>query len=350
MTLQCQSSLIIQQTKGDTMKKIITTISAALVLFAVSSPFNSIAKSAEFFSIGTGGPTGVYFQVGNAVCKMVAKIQSAEHGRKKGTDKAYRCSAPSTGGSTYNIGQIMQGELQFGVAQSDWQYHAYNGTRPDKVKPYDKLRAVFSAHPEPFQIIARKGSKIKDWKSLKGKKVNIGNPGSGQRGTFEVLMEAHGVDTGYFGATSELTSSEQSGALCDKKIDAFGYTVGVPNAGVAQSTDGCGASIINLNTDAVKKLVADNPFYAFATIPKGTYKTSKKDVTTFGVMASFVTSADVSEDLVYAVTKAVFENLDDFRKQHPAFANLDPKKMIVDGLSAPLHPGAVKYYKEKGLM
>ena len=332
------------------MKKIISTISAALVLFAVTSPITTIAKSAEFFSIGTGGPTGVYFQVGNAVCKMVAKIQSADHGRKKGTDKAYRCSAPSTGGSTYNIGQIMQGELQFGVAQSDWQYHAYNGTRPDKVKPYDKLRAVFSAHPEPFQIIARKGSGIKDWKSLKGKKVNIGNPGSGQRGTFEVLMESHGVDTGYFGSTSELTSSEQSGALCDKKIDAFGYTVGVPNAGVAQSTDGCGASIINLNTDAVKKLVADNPFYAFATIPKGTYKTSKKDVTTFGVMASFVTSADVSDDLVYAVVKAVFENLDDFKKQHPAFANLDPKKMIVDGLSAPLHPGAVKYYKEKGLM
>ena len=332
------------------MKKMMSLISAVLVMFAFSSPITSIAKSAEFFSIGTGGPTGVYFQVGNAVCKMVATIQSADHGRKKGTDKAYRCSAPSTGGSTYNIGQIMQGELQFGVAQSDWQYHAYNGTRPDKVKPYDKLRAVFSAHPEPFQIIARKGSRIKDWNSLKGKKVNIGNPGSGQRGTFEVLMEAHGVDTGYFGSTSELTSSEQSGALCDKKIDAFGYTVGVPNAGVAQSTDGCGASIINLDTDAVKKLVADNPFYAFATIPKGTYKTSKKDVTTFGVMASFVTSADVSDDLVYAVTKAVFENLDSFKKQHPAFANLDPKKMIKDGLSAPLHPGAIKYYKEKGLM
>ena len=332
------------------MKKIISTISGALFLFAISLPLTTIAKSAEFFSIGTGGPTGVYFQVGNAICKMVAKIQSAEHGRKKGTDKALRCSAPSTGGSTYNIGQIMQGELQFGVAQSDWQYHAYNGTRPDKVKPFNGLRAVFSAHPEPFQIITRKGSKIKDWNSLKGKKVNIGIPGSGQRGTFEVLLEAHGVDTGYFGSTSELTSSEQSGALCDKKIDAFGYTVGVPNAGVAQSTDGCGASIINLDTDPVKKLVADNPFYAFATIPKGTYKTSKKDVTTFGVMASVVTSEAVPEDLVYAVVKAVFENLDDFKKQHPAFANLDPKKMIVDGLSAPLHPGAVKYYKEKGLM
>jgi len=332
------------------MKKIISSLASSLLIFVASFSLISVAKSAEYFSIGTGGPTGVYFQVGNAVCKMVAKIQSAEHGRKKGTDKALRCSAPSTGGSTYNIGQIMEGELQFGVAQSDWQYHAYNGTNPDKVKPFKGLRAVFSAHPEPFHIIARKGSKIKDWNSLKGKKVNIGNPGSGQRGTFEVLMESHGVDTSFLGGTSELTSSEQSGALCDMKIDAFGYTVGVPNSGVAQSTDGCGAYIIDLQTDAVKKLVADNPFYAWATIPKGTYKTSKKDVTTFGVMASVVTSADVSEDVVYAVVKAVFDNLDDFRKQHPAFANLDPKKMIKDGISAPLHPGAVKYYKEKGLM
>jgi hypothetical protein len=332
------------------MKKTITSLSSALLIFLASFTFGNVAKSAEYFSIGTGGPTGVYFQVGNAICKMVAKIQSKDHGRKKGTDKAYRCSAPSTGGSTYNIGQIMEGELQFGVAQSDWGYHAYNGTKPDKVKPFSNLRSVFSAHPEPFQIIVGKSSKIKDWNSMKGKKVNIGNPGSGQRGTFEVLMEAHGVDTGYFGSTSELTSSEQSGALCDKKIDAFGYTVGVPNAGVAQSTDGCGAKIIDLNTDAVKKLVSDNPFYAFATIPKGTYKTSKKDVTTFGVMASVVSSADVPDDLVYSVVKAVFENLDDFKKQHPAFANLDPKKMIVDGLSAPLHPGAIKYYKEAGLM
>jgi uncharacterized protein len=332
------------------MKKIISSLSSALIILAVSLSFTGIARSATYFSIGTGGPTGVYFQVGNAICKMVAKIQSKEHGRKKGTDEALRCSAPSTGGSTYNIGQIMEGELQFGVAQSDWGYHAYNGTKPDKVKPFNNLRSVFSAHPEPFQIIVGKSSKIKDWDSMKGKKVNIGNPGSGQRGTFEVLMEAHGVDSSYFGATSELTSSEQSGALCDKKIDAFGYTVGVPNSGVAQSTDGCGAKIIDLNTNAVKKLVADNPFYAFATIPKGTYKTSKKDVTTFGVMASVVSSADVSDDLVYAVVKAVFENLDDFKKQHPAFQNLDPKKMIIDGLSAPLHDGAVRYYKEVGLM
>jgi len=333
------------------MKKFISAIAGALMMFALSAPLATVAKSeAVFFSIGTGGPTGVYFQVGNAVCKMVAKLQSAEHGRKKGTDKAYRCSAPSTGGSTYNIGQIMEGELQFGVAQSDWQFHAYNGSSNWEGKQFSNLRAVFSVHNEPFQIWARKKAKVKDFKGLKGKTVNIGNPGSGQRGTMEVLMEAMGVDNSYFKGVTELTSSEQVKALCDGKIDAFGYTVGVPNAGVAQSTDGCGAKIIDLQTDAVKKLVADNPFYAWATIPKGTYKTSKKDVTTFGVMASFVTSADVSDELVYAVVRAVFENLDDFRKQHQAFANLDPKKMIVDGLSAPLHPGAIKYYKEAGLM
>jgi len=332
------------------MKKILSTLSSALVLFAVLFSFNTIAKSAEYFSIGTGGPTGVYFQVGNAICKMVAKIQSKEHGRKKGTDKAYRCSAPSTGGSTYNIGQIMEGELQFGVAQSDWQYHAYNGTKPDKVKPYNKLRAVFSAHPEPFQIIAGKGTGINSWSDLKGKKVNIGNPGSGQRGTFEVLMENHGVNKSFFGSTSELTSSEQSGALCDGKIDAYGYTVGIPNSGVAQAADGCGSYIVDLQTDPVKKMVSDNDYYAWATIPAGTYKTTTKDVKTFGVMATVVTSADVPDELVYAVTRAVFENLEDFRDDHPSFFALDPKKMIKDGLSAPLHPGAIKYYKEAGVM
>ena len=163
-------------------------------------------------------------------------------------------------------------------------------------------------------------------------------------------MERYGTSKGDFKIATELTSTEQSKALCDGKIDAYGYTVGVPNAGVSVATDGCGAKIINLDTSVEKKLVMDNAFYAFATIPKGTYKTTDSDVTTFGVMATFVTSADVDEDVVYEVVRAVFENLDDFRKLHPAFANLDPAKMITNALSAPLHRGAVKYYKEKGWM
>ncbi len=163
-------------------------------------------------------------------------------------------------------------------------------------------------------------------------------------------MENHGVNKSFFGSTSELTSSEQSGALCDGKIDAYGYTVGIPNSGVAQAADGCGSYIVDLQTGPVKKMVSDNDYYAWATIPAGTYKTTTKDVKTFGVMATVVTSADVPDELVYAVTRAVFENLEDFRDDHPSFFALDPKKMIKDGLSAPLHPGAIKYYKEAGVM
>ena len=334
------------------MKKIISTISAFIMLFALSLPMMTVAKSAEFFTIGTGGPTGVYFQVGNSVCKMLHKQAiSAEHGRKKGTAKAYRCTAPSTGGSNYNIGQIKAGEFQFGVAQSDWQFHAYNGSSKWEGKQFGDLRAVFSVHNEPFQIWARKKAKVKDFGGLKGKVVNIGNPGSGQRGTMEELMKAMGSDMSMFKGTTELTSSQQVKALCDGKIDAFGYSVGFPNGAMEEAaTCAAKAMPINLTGGPVQGLIDGADYYAKAVIPKGTYTGQKKDVTTFGVKATFVTGANVSEELVYLVTKAVMENFDDFKKQHPAFAFLEKKNMIKDGLSAPLHPGALKYYKEAGLM
>lgn len=324
------------------------TLLVAGAALTASIGSSSAWAASKFITIGTGGPTGVYFVVGNSICRMIHK--EAAEGRKSGRKHGIRCSAPSTGGSTYNIGQISQGELDFGVAQSDWQFHAYKGDTPDKVKPFKDLRAVFSVHPEPYHIIAAKGTNIGNFKDLKGKRFNIGNPGSGQRGTTEVLMANYGIKQSDFALATELTSTEQANALCDGKIDAFGYTVGVPNAGVAVATDGCDAYIANLKDGVTEKLVRETPYYAFATIPKGTYKTTDKDVTTFGVMATFVTSAKVPNDVVYEVVRAVFENLDDFKKLHPAFANLDPKHMIKDGLSAPLHPGAVKYYKEKGWM
>ena len=334
------------------MKKMITTFSAVLALVVSTFTFSTVAKSAEFFTIGTGGPTGVYFQTGNAICKMLHKSAIAkEHGRKKGIDKAYRCTAPSTGGSNYNIGQIKEGEFQFGVAQSDWQFHAVNGSSKWEGKQFKGLRAVFSVHNETFQIWARKKAKVKDFKGLKGKVVNIGNPGSGQRGTMEELMKAMGVDNGYFKSVTELTSSEQVKALCDGKIDAFGYSVGFPNGAMEQAAT-CGAKAlpINLTGGPVQGLIDGADYYASATIPAGTYTGQKKDVTTFGVKATVVTSNAVEADLVYLVVKAVFENFDDFRKQHPAFAPLKKEDMIADGLSAPLHEGAIRYYKEAGLM
>ena len=330
------------------IKKSLSIVFAALLSLGLSASISSI-KAAEFISIGTGGPTGVYFVVGNSVCRMVHK--EAAEGRKEGRKHGLRCAAPSTGGSNYNIGQIKEGELQFGVAQSDWQYHAFNGSSKWEGNQFDDLRAVFSVHPEPFQLIAGKDSGINSWSDLAGKVVNVGNPGSGQRGTMEVLMNAHGTSMDDFKQATELTSSEQVNALCDGKVDAIGYTVGVPNGAIGQAIDGCGAHFVNLDSDVEAALVNDNPFYAFASIPAGQfYKSQKADATTFGVMATFVSSASVSDDVVYEVVRAVFENLDDFKKLHPAFANLNPVDMISNGLSAPLHDGAVKYYKEMGWM
>ena len=320
-----------------------------LALFTVLSMtigtllFSACAEAANkrFVAIGTGGPKGVYIAVGSAICKMIHK---AGAGKKDGL----HCTAPSTGGSVYNVNAIRSKELDLGVVQSDVQQQAYTGTGKFEGKKFAKLRSLFSVHPEPFQILVSKNSKINSWADLAGKRVNIGNPGSGQRGTFEALMLAHKIDGSWFGKVSELSSSEQTKALCSGTIDAYGYTVGVPNESVAQATGKCGAKIISLQDKTVARLVADNPYYAYSTIPKGTYPTLAKDVKTFGVVATIVASTDTSNEAVYKVVKAVFENLASFRKQHPALAKLDPKKMISDGLSAPLHPGALKYYREKG--
>jgi TRAP transporter TAXI family solute receptor len=202
-----------------------------------------------------------------------------------------------------------------------------------------------------FKFGQEKKAKVKDFAGLKGKVVNIGNAGSGQRGTMEVLMDAKGVKNSFFKSTTELTSSEQVKALCDGKIDAFGYSVGFPN-GAMENAASCGAKAlpINLTGPEVQGLIDGAAYYAKAVIPKGTYTGQKKDVTTFGVKATVVTSANVSDELVYLVVKAVMENFDDFKKQHPAFASLKKEDMIAAGLSAPLHPGAIKYYKEAGLM
>ncbi len=316
---------------------------AALSLGFVMA-FSSAAISAEttFVTIGTGGVTGVYYPTGGAIARLVNKGKK-EHG--------IRATVESTGGSVYNLNAIASGELDMGVAQSDWQYHAYNGTSKFAEKgPNKDLRALFSVHPEPFTVVARADSGIKNFEDLKGKRVNIGNPGSGQRGTMEVLMGALGWDMSVFKLASELKPAEQSQALCDNKIDAFVYTVGHPNGSIKEATTSCDAVIVNVTGAVVDKLVADNPYYRTATIPGGMYRGTDEDAKTFGVGATFVTSAKVSDDVTYVVVKSVFENFDDFKKLHPAFGVLKKEEMVKDGLSAPLHDGAAKYYKEAGLI
>jgi len=327
------------------MKKLALTAATVLVAAGVTAAgFGDRASAAEqrFITIGTGGVTGVYYPTGGAICRLVNKGRK-EHG--------IRCSVESTGGSVFNINTIRAGELDMGVAQSDWQYHAYHGSNKFKdAGPFTDLRAVFSVHPEPFTVVARSDSGITSFEDLKEKRVNIGNPGSGQRGTMEVLMEAVGWTMNDFSLASELKSAEQSKALCDNKIDAMVFTVGHPSGSIKEATTSCDSVLVSVTGSAVTKLVSENAYYRMATIPGGMYRGSDQDVQTFGVGATFVSSTGTAPEVVYEVVKAVFENFDDFKKLHPAFAVLKKEEMIKDGLSAPLHDGAAKYYTEAGLM
>ncbi|HSN79616.1 MAG TPA: TAXI family TRAP transporter solute-binding subunit [Rhodoferax sp.] len=324
------------------MKKLSFYVSAVAAATAMLAPMSSVQAQQKFMTIGTGGVTGVYYAAGGAICRLVNKDRAA-HG--------YRCSVESTGGSVVNINTIRAGELDFGVSQSDVQYNALNGTKQfEKDGKNTDLRAVFSIHPEPFTVLARKEANVTKFEDLKGKRMNVGNPGSGSRSAMDELLTAMNWKTSDFGLAAELKADEHGAALCDNKIDGFFYGVGHPSANIQDPITTCGAKLVALTGPAVDKLVKANSYYAKVNIPGGLYAGNPNPTPTYGVLASFVTSAKVPEATVYTLTKAVFENFEEFKKLHPAFSALDPKSMIKDGLSAPLHPGAVKYYKEKGWM
>jgi TRAP transporter TAXI family solute receptor len=294
----------------------------------------------KFITIGTGGVTGVYYAAGGAICRLVNKDR-AKHG--------IRCSVESTGGSVFNINTIKAGELDMGVAQSDVQFNAIKGAGPfQKDGAFKELRAVFALHPEPVTVVARKEANVKSFADFKGKRFNVGNPGSGTRASLEELIGAMGWKLSDFALASELRADEHGPALCDGKIDGFFYLVGHPSANIQDPTTVCGAKLVPVTGPAVEKLVKEKPYYAKATIPAGLYPNNPQPTETYGVLATFVSSSKVPAETIYAVVKGVFDNFDEFKKLHPALATLEPQKMIKEGLSAPLHDGAVKYYKEKG--
>jgi TRAP transporter TAXI family solute receptor len=294
----------------------------------------------QFVTVGTGGVTGVYYPTGGAICRLVNEVRA---------ETGIRCSAESTGGSVFNVNAIRAGELNFGVVQSDVQYNAYHGEAQfADAGPFENLRFVFSVHSEPFTVVVRADSGIETFEDLLGKRVNVGNPGSGQRATMELVMQRYGWTMSDFALASELPSREQAQALCDNQIDAFVFTVGHPSGSISEPIATCGAKLINVDSDIIAQIVDDFPYYFWATIPAGMYNNTE-DITTFGVGATFVSSTDTPDDVVYTVVKAVFENFDTFVGLHPAFAALTREGMATAGESAPVHPGALRYYQEVGL-
>lgn len=317
------------------MKKLLkVSLLAGLTMGALSAQAQE-----KFITIGTGGQTGVYYVVGQSICQLVNRDTAKTQ---------VKCNAPSTGASVANLNAIADKQMDMGIAQSDWQYHAYNGSSSFEGKKNDKLRAVFSLHPEPFTLMARDDSGIQTFDDLKGKRVNVGDPGSGTRATMNVILDAKGWSNKDFKVASELKPAEMASVMCDNNLDAITYNVGHPNGALKEAAASCNAHLVPVTGEAIDKLVDAHSYYAKATIPGGLYKGTDNPVETFGVYATLVTSSDVEADKVYAVVKAVFDNFDRFKRLHPAFANLKEEEMIKNALSAPLHEGAERYYKERG--
>ena len=326
------------------MRSPILLLAVALLLVACGgsdpdAPGGPSAADASFISIGTGGTTGVYYPVGGAVAQLV----------NQGTDRhGIRASHESTGGSVYNIKAVLAGDLEFGLAQADRQYHAVQGLVDWEGEPQDDLRAVCSFHPEVVTLVA--DAAINDLRDLPGKRINLGNAGSGQLQNALDVLQALGIDPDSDIQAERLRAAEAPRMLQDGRIDAFFYTVGHPAGAITETTSGK-RQVRLLDIVGVEDLLARSPYYSVATIPAGTYPQAvdgDRETTSIGMLTTLVSSAAVDEEVVYQVTRAVFEQLDTLRTLHPALTGLTPEGMV-DGLSAPLHPGARRYYDEAGI-
>lgn len=327
-------------TRRSPRNTLLSTLIGASFALAMGTSAPAAQAKDQFVTIGTGGVTGVYYAAGGAICRLANKDR-AQHG--------LRCSVESTSGSVFNATGVRAGDLELGFVQSDVHYNAMVGKEQfQQAGANPDLRSVFSLHAEPITVVTSPKAGIKQMEDLKGKRFNIGNPGSGTQVSALQLIEALGWTRASFKLASELKADEHGAALCDGKIDGFFYLIGHPAANIQDPIASCNARIVPMSGPVVDKLVADNTYLAKAVIPGGIYPNHPDDIPTYGVMASVVSSAKVPADTIYHMVRGVFENFDEFRRFHPAFANLKPEEMITNGLSAPLHEGAARYYRERG--
>lgn len=318
-------------------------LSLSLALIFCLQLISAFSQAESRFAIvGTGGVTGVYYPAGGSICRMVSRLRE---------DHGIRCAVESTSGSIYNLTKIRERDLDLAIAQSDWHHHAVQGTGEFAEKgPDASLRSLFSLHAETFTIVARKDSGITSVKDLKGKRVNIGNQGSGQRATMEVLMRQLGWTHSDFAKVLDYKSADQAEALCRGEFDAMVFVVGHPSASIKEATSACDSLVIPVQGPEIGKLIEQHDYYRIVEIPGGMYRGNPNPIKTFGVGATLVASAELPDDVVYEVVKAVFENFESFKQLHPAFQGLNKKQMLGIDLSAPFHPGALKYYKEARML
>ena len=316
-------------------KKLFIVVAVVLGL-ALSAPQ---AKAKQDILFGGASIVGVYYQVALQLSNLMNKYEGGK----------YNFIGRPTGGSVFNINALERGAFDFGVAQSDRNWQAYNGTADWDGRPITSLRSLFSMHPETVMLVARRDANINKVEDIKGKRVNIGNPGSGQRGNATDVLRIYGIDPNTDFRAEGLQHHEAARALVDRNIDAFFYTIGNPSAAIEEPATSVDINMVHLNAPGIVEMVEERPYYIMTRIPGGMYRGVDEDIETYAVTATVVTNENVDEQVVYDLVKTVFENLDEVRASHAAFRNLQVEEML-QGLSAPLHPGAERYYKEQGWM
>lgn len=315
---------------------------AALALLLVTGP----VRAAEEVAILGGAEGDKYFELGQIICAVLNR-------KSENLDcEIVAIPAGDAPDSFSNLANVRDGAGDIGIARSDWQHFAVTGSGPLQYLhgDFDTIRSLFSIDTRPFTLIAKRDAEIAGLADLEGKRVNIGQPHTDNRATMDLVMAAQDLSKDDFLLTEELAASEQSLALCHGWVQAITYDVSHPDPVVGHVTKLCDAEIVPVSGPAVDKLLAEAPYLAGMTIPGGLYEGESEPVPTFGTTITLVSSTDVSEELVYEVVAAVFDNLESLKALYPSLRHLDPAQMLKDGLSAPLHDGAKRYFSEQGLM
>lgn len=307
----------------------------SLVLCLSTEPAGADSR---ILTLGTGGVTGLYYPAGGAICRLV-NLNRQQHG--------IRCALRSTLGSVENLQQVSAGHLDMGVSEAGQLDSSYYG-RGGFWQPAPDLRTLVGLYPEHISILARKDSGIRSFADLKGKRFNLGKVGSSQRVTLDILMKARGWQRHDFAALEQLEPAEQAKALCENRIDATLYVVGHPNGAIKEAIRDCNSHLVGLEQRDIDALIRYSPHYQALILPGSLYSSDQPDVRTAGVNATLFTRRDLPDDAAYAIVQSLFEQFDQFRLLHPAFTPLKAEAMAQIPLAAPIHPGAARYFREKG--
>ena len=304
--------------------------------FFVSLLFSMSVKSETHISIAGGSVTGVYYQTANKLCDLL----------NDSSPNKYNCTERSSLGSVFNVNALRHKLIDFGLVQSDRNWQAWKGEEEWQGDPINNIRSVVALHNEAIHLVVRNDAGIQSLQDIKGKKINIGNLASGQRGNALTILKLSNLDPK---SDFDAFGYQQANAianLLENNIDGFFYTVGVPSNSISKIFRQQALRLIPINSPSINQFVRTTPYYINTSIPANTYDNAHNVTPTLGLKATLMTNQETPDQVVYDLVKAIFTNLDAFKQHHPALSALTPETMI-QGLTSPLHPGAEQYYREQ---